>query len=73
MKLQNILWVPVVAIGFSVASLASLVTAQPQAQNTQVNADQSQPRMAGAVHTSDNKEGANVAAMGCGSIPEHSR
>jgi hypothetical protein len=62
MKLQNILMVPVVAIGLAVASLASPVTAQQQAQMTQVKADLSQPRVAEAVSTSDIDEGADVAA-----------
>src|ERR1700742_3622971 len=64
MKLQNILWVPVVAIGLGVASLAGPVTAQPQASTTQVKADSSQPRMAEAVLSSDTDEGAGVAATG---------
>ena len=64
MKLQNILWVPVVAIGLGVASLAGPVTAQPQAGTTQVKADSSQPRMAEAVLSSDTDEGAGVAATG---------
>jgi hypothetical protein len=63
MKLQNILWVPVVAIGLGVASLASPVTAQQQASTTQVKADSSQPRMAEAVLLSDT-EGADVATSG---------
>jgi hypothetical protein len=63
-KLQNILMVPVVAIGLGVASLASPVTAQQQAQIIQVKADQSQPRVAEAVLTSDTDEGADVAVAG---------
>ena len=64
MKLQNILWVPVVAIGLGVASLASSVTAQQQARVTQVSASQSQPKAAEAVSTVDTDEGADVAAAG---------
>ena len=64
MKLQNILWVPVVAIGLGVASLSSQVTAQQQALATQVIADQSQPRVAEAALTTDTDEGADVAAAG---------
>ncbi|HEY2820775.1 MAG TPA: hypothetical protein VGJ06_07015 [Candidatus Acidoferrum sp.] len=64
MRLQNILWVPVVAIGLGVASLSSPVTAQQQASTTQVKADSSQPRMAEAVLTSDIDESADVAATG---------
>jgi hypothetical protein len=63
-KLQNILWVPVVAIGLGVASLSSPVTAQQQALATQVIADQSQPRVAEAALTTDTDEGADVAAAG---------
>jgi hypothetical protein len=61
MKLQNILWVPMVAIGLGVASLASPVTAQQQARATQVKVDRSQTRVAEAVLTGDTDEGANVA------------
>ena len=64
MKLQNILIVSVVAIGLGVASLASPVTAQPRARETQVKADPSQPRVTEAVLTSDIGEGADVAAAG---------
>jgi hypothetical protein len=64
MKLQNILWVPAVAIGLGIASLASPVTAQQQASTTQVKADASQPRMAEAVLTSDTDEGVDVATTG---------
>jgi hypothetical protein len=64
MKLQNILWVPVVAIGLGIASLASPVTAQQQASTTQAKADSSQPRMAEAVLTSDTDEGADIATTG---------
>ena len=64
MKLQNILMVPVVAIGLAIASLASPVTARQQAQMTQVKADRTQPRVAEAVSTSDIDEGADVAAAG---------
>jgi len=63
-KLQNILWVPVVAIGLGVASLSSPVTAQQQARATQVIADPSQPRVAEAALTTDTDEGADVAAAG---------
>lgn len=62
MKLQNILWVPVVAVGLGVASLASPVTARQQGEMTQVEASPSQPRMAEAVITSDSDEGADVTA-----------
>jgi hypothetical protein len=64
MKLQNILWVPVVAIGLGVASLASPVTAQQQARVAQVEAIQSQPKAAEAVVTSGTDEGADVATAG---------
>jgi hypothetical protein len=64
MKLQNILMVPVVAIGLGFASFASPVTAQQQARVAQIKADQSQSRMTEAVSTSDIDEGANVAAAG---------
>jgi hypothetical protein len=63
-KLKNILWVPVVAIGFGVASLASPVTARQQAQAAQVNASQSQPKAAETVLTNGTDEGADVAAAG---------
>ena len=64
MKLQNILWVPVVAIGLGVASLSSPVTAQQQARESQVKAAQSQPKAAEAVVTSGIDEGADVATTG---------
>ena len=63
MKLQNILWVPVVAIGLGFASLASPVTAQQQAQVAQVNATQSQPK-AQAVVVSGTDESADVSTAG---------
>jgi hypothetical protein len=63
MKLQNILWVSVIAIGLSVASLSSPVTAQQPARAAQVKADQ-QPKMAEAVLTGVIDEGADVAATG---------
>ena len=63
MKLQNILMVPVVAIGMAVAAFASPVTAQQQAQMTQVKANP-QPRVAEAVSASDIDEGADVMATG---------
>jgi hypothetical protein len=63
MKLQNILWVPVIAIGLGVASLSSPVTAQQQARTAQVKADQ-QPKMTDAVLAGDSDEGADVAATG---------
>ena len=63
MKLQNILWVPVIAIGLGVAPLSSPVTAQQQARTTQVQADQ-QPKVTEAVFTGDTDEGVNVAATG---------
>jgi hypothetical protein len=63
MKLQNILMVPVVAIGLGFASLAGPVSAQ-QAQVAQVKADQSQSRIAETVSASDMNEGADVAAAG---------
>jgi hypothetical protein len=61
MKLQNILWVPVIAIGMGVASLSSPVTAQQQARTAQVQADQ-KPKVAEAVLTGDTDGGADVAA-----------
>jgi hypothetical protein len=64
MKLQNILWVPVVAIGLGLASLASPVTARQQARVDQVNANQLQPKAAEAVLTSGTDEGANAAETG---------
>jgi hypothetical protein len=63
MKLQNILWVPVVAIGLGVASLSSPVTAQQEARTAQVRADQ-QPKVTEAVLTGVTDEGADVAATG---------
>jgi hypothetical protein len=60
MKLQNILWVPVIAIGLGAASLSSPVTAQQQARTAQVQADQ-QPKVTEAVLTGDTNEGADVA------------
>jgi hypothetical protein len=62
MKLQNILWVPAVAIALGMISLAGPVTARQQAQVTQVNA--SQPKAAEAVSTSDMNEDADVATTG---------
>jgi hypothetical protein len=63
MKLQNILWVPVIAIGLGVASLSSPVTAQQPARTAQAQSEQ-QPKMAEAVLTGDTDEGADVAATG---------
>ena len=62
MKLQNILWIPAVAIALGMVSLAGPVTARQQAQVTQVSA--SQPKAAEAVSTSDMNEGAGVATTG---------
>ena len=64
MKLQNILWVPAVAIALGMVSLAGPVTARQQAQSTQVSASASQPKAAEAVSTSDIYEGADVATTG---------
>ena len=64
MKLQNILWVPAVAIALGMVSLAGPVTARQQAQSAQVSASASQPKAAEAVSTSDTDEGADVAATG---------
>ena len=64
MKLQNILWIPAVAIALGMVSLAGPVTAQQQAQSTQVSASASQPKAAEAVSTSDTDEDANVATTG---------
>ena len=63
MKLQNILWVPAVAIGLGVASLASPVTAQQQARATQVKADRN-PRRRRQFSRATSDEGADVAATG---------
>ena len=62
MKLQNILWIPAVAIALGMVSLAGPVTARQQAQVTQVGA--SQPKAAEAVSTGDIDEGADVATTG---------
>ena len=64
MKLQNILWVPAVAIALGMVSLAGPVTARQQAQSAQVSASASQPKAAEAVSTSDMPEGADVATTG---------
>ena len=64
MKLQNILWVPAVAIALGMVSLAGPITARQQAQSTQVSASASQPKAAEAVSTSDTDEGADVATTG---------
>jgi len=64
MKLQNILWVPAVAIALGMVSLAGPVTARQQAQSAQVSASASQPKAAEAVSTSDIDEGADVATTG---------
>jgi hypothetical protein len=62
MKLQNILWIPAVAIALGMVSLAGPVTARQQAQVTQVGA--SQPKAAEAVSTGDIDEGADAATTG---------
>jgi hypothetical protein len=64
MKLQNILWVPAVAIALGMVSLAGPVTARQQAAVTQVSANASQPKAAEAVSTGDIDEGADVMAAG---------
>src|ERR1700722_5232261 len=64
MKLQNILMVPVVAIGLGFASFATPVTPPQHARVAHIKADQSQSRMTEAVSTNDIDEGANVAAAG---------
>jgi hypothetical protein len=65
MKLQNILWVPAVAIALGMVSLAGPVTARQQAQSSQVSASASQPKAAEAVSTiGDNNEGADAATTG---------
>jgi hypothetical protein len=65
MKLQNILWVPAVAIALGMVSLAGPVTARQQAQVSQVSASASQPKATEAVSTSgDNNGGADVATTG---------
>src|ERR1700743_3749151 len=64
MKLQNILWVPAVAIALGMVSLAGPVTARQQAAVTQVSASASQPKAAEAVSTGDIDESADVMAAG---------
>jgi hypothetical protein len=48
-KLQNILWVPVMTIGLGVALLSGAVTAQQRAGSAQANTDRSRPEVTEAV------------------------
>ncbi len=64
MKLQNILWVPAVAIALGMVSLAEPGHGSAAGSSAQVNANASQPKAAEAVSTSDTDEGADVAATG---------